>query len=335
MAPQDTPSNTNPQDNQSYILMTEVDRGVGSNSDLAARRCQYEYCRQLDFLPYQCQSCWRRFCAEHRQEDDHRCANKGAWAARNRQRELAKPSIGEGRPLRDVAGTQGRPCASPGCQTVSTSLQPGVHCAACNRDYCLKHRLQEEHNCAKLVPIGARPAGASPGVGVSRQIQGLTDVGRKAWASVLAMSKKHRESRLAAEQGGQGSRSRKKEDEKRAADLRSLKTRAKGDPKLPPEKRVYVYVQAAPETEKAAEESGYFFYSRDWVVGRVLDAAAKSLQVQNVNNQSSEEKDKLRVFHIEKGRLLEFNEKVGTALASGDRIVLLRGVGPAPDPKQT
>jgi len=65
------------------------------------------------------------------------------------------------------------------------------------------------------------------------------------------------------------------------------------------------------------------------VIGRVLDAAAKSLMVENVNNQGMEEKDKLRVFHVEGGRLLEFNEKVGNALVNGNTIVLLRGVGPA------
>lgn len=90
-----------------------------------------------------------------------------------------------------------------------------------------------------------------------------------------------------------------------------------------------MYVEAEAATTTAKFPTGAFFYSRDWVIGRVLDAAAKSLQVQNVNNQSLEEKEKLRVFHVEGGRLLEFNEKVGDALVSGNKIVLLRGVGPA------
>jgi len=51
--------------------------------------------------------------------------------------------------------------------------------------------------------------------------------------------------------------------------------------------------------------------------------------VQNINNKVTDERDRLRVFHVEGGRLLEFNEKVGTALVSGNTIVLLRGVGPA------
>lgn len=111
--------------------------------------------------------------------------------------------------------------------------------------------------------------------------------------------------------------------------VNELKKTAKGDEKLAPEKRVYLYVEAEAATTSAKFPKGQLFYSKDWVIGRLLDAAAKSLQVTNVNNQGMEEKDKLRVFHVEGGRLLEFNEKVGGALVSGNTIVLLRGVGPA------
>lgn len=113
--------------------------------------------------------------------------------------------------------------------------------------------------------------------------------------------------------------------------VNNLKKSAKGDDKLAVEKRVYLYVEAEAETTKAKFPKGAFFYSKDWVIGRVLDAAARSLQVQNMNNQSSDERDKLRVFHVEGGRLLEFNEKVGSALQSGNTVVLLRGVGAPPD----
>jgi len=109
----------------------------------------------------------------------------------------------------------------------------------------------------------------------------------------------------------------------------TLRKTAKGDQKLAEDKRVYLYVEAEAETAKAKFPKGQFFYSKDWVIGRVLDAAAKSLQVQNINNKVTDERDRLRVFHVEGGRLLEFNEKVGTALVSGNTIVLLRGVGPA------
>lgn len=111
--------------------------------------------------------------------------------------------------------------------------------------------------------------------------------------------------------------------------VNNLKKTAKGDEKLAADRRVYLTVEAEAATTSSKFPKGAFFYSKDWVVGRVLDAAAKGLQVQNVNNQGLDEKDILRVFHVEGGRLLEFNEKVGDSLVSGNTIVLLRGVGPA------
>lgn len=75
------------------------------------------------------------------------------------------------------------------------------------------------------------------------------------------------------------------------------------------------------------------FYSAEWTVGRVLDAAAKTLGVVNVNNRGGGEEEKLRVFHVEGGRLLGFSERLREAkVRSGETLVLLRGVGD-PDAK--
>ena len=120
----------------------------------------------------------------------------------------------------------------------------------------------------------------------------------------------------------------------RAQELATLKKGAKGDEKVPIEKRVYLHVEASSDTVTSKIPKGMFFYSEEYSVGRVLDLAAKSLQVSNLNNRSESEEDKLRVFHVEGGRLLEFGEKVGKSLQTGNTIVLLRGVGPvlAPTP---
>lgn len=209
-----------------------------------------------------------------------------------------------------------KPCASSVCQTtIGTSLSTSVHCSSCNRDYCLKHRLKEDHDCKNLVPIGARVKDTE-----SQGDSVMAAFGRlKAWGAAKKASTatrvlpKPKPMSIAA----------------RLAALNQLKKTAKGDDKLPVEKRVYLTVEAEAATTSSKFPKGTFFYSKDWVVGRLLDAAAKSLQVQNVNNQGMDEKDRLRVFHVEGGRLLEFNEKIGSALASGNTVVLLRGVGPA------
>lgn len=106
-----------------------------------------------------------------------------------------------------------------------------------------------------------------------------------------------------------------------------LKRTAKGDDKIPVEKRVYLYVEASSETLTAKIPKGMFYYNAEYSVGRILDLAAKSLQVSNLNNRSESEEDKLRVFHVEGGRLLGFGEKLGQSVQSGNTVVLLRGVG--------
>lgn len=111
------------------------------------------------------------------------------------------------------------------------------------------------------------------------------------------------------------------------AEINTLKRTAKGESSIPQDKRIYLYVEASADTTKAKYPSGKFYYNKEWTVGRVLDMAAKALQVQNVNNRGGGEEEKLRVFHVEGGRLLKFSEKIGTPCATGNMIVLLRGVG--------
>jgi len=112
--------------------------------------------------------------------------------------------------------------------------------------------------------------------------------------------------------------------------LNALKKTAKGDEKVPMERRVYLYVEAEANTTSSKLPKGDFWYSKDWSVGRVLDAAAKSLQIQNLNNSGKGEEERLRIFHVEQGRLLEYSEKSGDVCVNGNTVVLLRGVGPAP-----
>lgn len=125
--------------------------------------------------------------------------------------------------------------------------------------------------------------------------------------------------------------------------LNALKKTAKGDPTIPTEQRIYLYVEAEAEAEADTHipppkptttvpptrkfPHGSFYYNRQWSVGRILDAAAKSLQVANLNNHGGGEGERLRVYHVEGGRVLRFGEKVGDVLGNGNRVVLLRGVG--------
>jgi len=203
--------------------------------------------------------------------------------------------------------------------------------------------MKEEHDCAKLVPIGARPQsqldraqsaldklrawGAGKKAAASQQ-QGQTN--KTASASASSSSSITAGLRKTVSRGVSGNMSPSNAKKTTAlADLNALKRTAKGDDKIPADKRVYLHVEASADTTTAKFPTGKFFYSGEWSVGRVLDAAAKSLQVQNVNNRVEGEDQRLRVFHVESGRLLEFSEKLGKSVGSGNTVVLLRGVGPA------
>lgn len=264
----------------------------------------------------------RTYCLDHRSETAHSCPKAGEWARRRAgiSNTTSRSSTASGKAN---IFTHEKQCSSPQCKTlIDTPTTPGVQCEKCNRRYCLKHRMGEDHECDKLTPLGARPAG--------QKEKGLAALDRlRAWgASKKASAQKQGTGvmgglRKAATSSSQQARNRT------VAELNQLKRTAKGDERLPAEKRVHVYVEASADTTKAKHPSGRFYYSKDWTMGRVLDVAAKGLQVENVNNRSEGEGEKLRVFHVEQGRLLEFKEKVGDVLRDGNTIVLLRGVGPA------
>lgn len=262
-----------------------------------------------------------KFCLDHRTETAHSCPQAGAWAKRRAEANRG-PTSTTNLPSKPNILSHEQQCSEPSCKTlINTPLVTGVHCDKCRRNYCLKHRFTYEHACDTLTPLGARPAGSTQREKGLAALEKLRAWGAKKKADMpkAPVSK----SRAAAAAQTQA--------------LATLKRTAKGDAKVPQEKRVYLHVEASSDTLTAKIPKGAFFYSADWSVGRVLDLAAKSLAVQNVNNRVDSEEDRLRVFHVEGGRLLDFGEKLGVSVQTGNTIVLLRGVGAdmAKTPAQT
>ncbi|EDU45631.1 AN1 zinc finger protein [Pyrenophora tritici-repentis Pt-1C-BFP] len=259
--------------------------------------CQMEYCHVLDFLPFRCESCQGKFCLDHRTEHAHACTKAGDWARRR--------------------------AAQNALTSTNTPLTP--------KPSLYTHEQQCYERAPRLQNIPRR--GVTP-LGGARQQTMSALMKLKLWAE---NKKKEDEKRRGAAKKTGGFLGLGKSSSSAAstaqAELNALKRTAKGEASVPQEKRVYLHVEASADTTKAKYPTGKFFYNKDWTVGRVLDMAAKALQVQNVNNHGGGEEEKLRVFHVEGGRLLKFNEKIGESCSSGNMIVLLRGVGSgeAPD----
>lgn len=179
--------------------------------------------------------------------------------------------------------------------------------------------MEEAHDCKNLEPIGARPKNSMQ----ERSQSALAKL--KLWAEHKRKDDEKR--RAGSKKSGFLGLGKSSAATTAQAELNALKRTAKGEASVPQDKRIYLHVEASADTTKAKYPTGKFFYNKDWTVGRVLDMAAKSLQVQNVNNRGGGEEEKLRVFHVEAGRLLKFGEKIGEPCRNGNMIVLLRGVG--------
>lgn len=291
-----------------------------ADTDLEAigRNCQYEYCHQLDFLPFRCESCRGTFCLDHRTETAHRCSHAGEWARRKRARDTSSVA-----PTVKSTVYNSDQCAHPSCKTlINTSKNPAVHCDTCRRSYCLQHRLREGHDCARLIPLGARPPRATNET-IRSMFSKVRTWGKDAVKTTSSPGSITLPKNLKPRGATAGA----------AAQLNDLKRTAKGDAAVPADRRIYLHVVGTtdnPHSQSHEPPSGRFFFDSRWKVGRILDDAARRLKVENLNNRGGGEEARLRLFHVESGQFLEFSDTMGGEggkVKSGHTIVLLRGAG--------
>ncbi|KAL1996349.1 hypothetical protein VTN49DRAFT_114 [Thermomyces lanuginosus] len=283
--------------------------------DAIGRNCDYQYCRQLDFLPFRCASCGGTFCLQHRTEAAHECQKAGEWGRRRLEANSKTTSTTSKSP--SPSGKAGKPCGKESCKTrIDTATQPAVHCDKCHRSYCLAHRLPEEHACSTLTPSRPTAAGqeSSERETLRKVFERLRTSSSKFLSNAKSSSSKNRDSAAS-----------------RIAQLNQLKREAKGDPSIPPDKRIYLHVVGTTNSGTTADKppEGKLYFDTRWKVGRVLDDAARRLRVENLNNRVDGEAQRLRLFHVESGRFLEFSETIADGVANGNTIVMLRGAGAA------
>jgi len=125
--------------------------------------CDLSECKQHDFLPFKCSSCGGTFCLDHRTFDAHGCKKGNIKDAQAifcplcNQNVPVKPGedpnhqldehIEKGCPPPSKARVNG--CSVKGCK--KKELMP-IKCAKCRQNYCLRHRLEMDHNCTGAPP---------------------------------------------------------------------------------------------------------------------------------------------------------------------------------------
>ncbi|KAL2630013.1 hypothetical protein R1flu_014699 [Riccia fluitans] len=163
--------------------------------------CAEEYCHQLDFLPFKCDSCLKVYCLEHRSYKAHDCSkvdikDKVVLICPTCEGTVKKVyGESEETTLKQHSedGTCSRPTRKPRCPVKGCREQlkfsNTYHCKSCGSNTCLRHRFAADHACKErnygklldaLAKRGAQDCGTSAGATVSnpKGIKMLADLNR-------------------------------------------------------------------------------------------------------------------------------------------------------------
>lgn len=148
-------------------------------------KCGVQGCATVDFLPFVCDGCQGRYCVEHRRCEQHSCARPvsvdrvklscplclqlvpcppgsdpnaavDSHISRGCQTTAAAAGAGASAFARGAAA-----CALAGCrESRGGAAAVAVPCGRCRKTFCLKHRLERDHNCSALASSVATAAAA-------------------------------------------------------------------------------------------------------------------------------------------------------------------------------
>lgn len=130
------------------------------------KHCEEKHCNQLDFLPFSCKHCGKNFCKDHWQIKDHDCIVKpesldaravecpacGAVLNANG----SDPNVVVDRHIKAGCNNSGELalkkarsniCSVANCKR--KELTP-ILCKRCLKNFCLRHRLDVDHDCTAL-----------------------------------------------------------------------------------------------------------------------------------------------------------------------------------------
>ncbi|XP_065058953.1 AN1-type zinc finger protein 2A-like [Rhopilema esculentum] len=136
------------------------------------KHCSLENCKQLDFLPVDCDLCKKVFCKDHVGYEQHACTEKYQKDRRVpvcplcNQPVSIKPGEIPDRRVNDhiesdcksdlalaKRKTYTNKCSVKGCK--QRELVP-VTCATCRKNFCLRHRHENDHECIDLTATSSK-----------------------------------------------------------------------------------------------------------------------------------------------------------------------------------
>lgn len=158
------------------------------------------------------------------------------------------------------------------CKNKCTSLEI-VYCVECKLSFCFEHRLQEAHNCFKLLKEKDELLAKSKKKFVPKNVEPVKVRGAKNDALSLKVA------------------------------LMKLKQKAKG-PGIPIDERIYFYIQNNTNNQNSIHE---YYLCKKWTIGRCVSFLADELKIKNNNDKLDAEKLILKLTdNAEEKSILEF-----------------------------
>ncbi|XP_071957879.1 AN1-type zinc finger protein 1-like [Antedon mediterranea] len=229
--------------------------------------CSFPNCNQLDFLPFNCEDCCQVFCKDHRSKSLHQCIQD----------------------VQDTGGVSSEPPTSTfssyPCELTECKdkVPTQVICEHCRKNFCLRHRHQQDHSCAMLIE---KP----------EPMQKTAELVKKITDSIKSKPPKPKK---------QLSSKAQKTAAKVA--LIKMKMHAVGDASIPQTERLYFQVYL-PIEHRCKEKSKAMYFSKEWSVGRLVDKIATMASLRNENNLADSKK--LRLFHPVVGSTFPMDAKL-------------------------
>jgi len=136
------------------------------------RHCSYSFCNRLDFLPVKCDACEKLFCKDHVRYDDHNCqfaykknvqvpvcplCNRPVPVSKGETPDLIVSAHidrdCQSDPAKKKRKAYSNRCSFSKCKV--KELIPVV-CQVCRRNFCLRHRHPQDHDCKGYQDTGKK-----------------------------------------------------------------------------------------------------------------------------------------------------------------------------------
>ncbi|KAF9781607.1 hypothetical protein BJ322DRAFT_1077185 [Thelephora terrestris] len=168
-------------------------------------QCSAQYCDLIDFLPFKCQHCERKFCGEHYLPASHKCDKYD-----ERKHNRVAPScplcnipvtIPDGQDpnipmeqhitnecsvMTGKAKKSNQPhCSNPRCKKL---LFAPIRCDKCSQQFCPQHRFPSDHPCKTTTQTSSKPLTNTPSVSTKAQ-DIASDVSAKSNAAMAAIKR--------------------------------------------------------------------------------------------------------------------------------------------------